>query len=194
MKDRRRIRRYAFWLIAPTLIGVMPAAAADDSIDCAVVAGPLEVTGGKLVRPEPSDADCVRAAALESKFLQTDTSDLIIIANTFQLPSSVRALLMPISERSTDRDSDEDLPPPFRLHVLSWMSSDLVITIYETNGFAGPSTEALLADFETLTVCRYVGAETFIGRTLASLRSALLTATAESHEPPTCHLTELTIE
>jgi hypothetical protein len=145
---------------------------------CNVIAQPRAVNdAGEFVQPPPTPDECLFAADLVSKFLQSDRRALRRITST-RIPAPVQ----PEIGAGIDRRSIE-----------TWASDELVVVAYQSMDFTGLVTNVVVADLESGTACHYPRWPT--GDTPGQLSlediQEVLEAARDDEQGPTCYLREL---
>lgn len=127
----------------------------------------------------PQLPDGEKAARIEEIFLTTESTAFNAVYVTSELPPLVIARLEKISWPLAEWGqpfSDSDIPStgPYAGHVISFVSPDVSIVVYQQGGFTGVNVMALLVDHNWPYTCRYyLGKELGNGYTLKRLQSIL---------------------
>ena len=185
-----------FFAMAPAF--AQPAAGTGGDA-CKVISRPLDVNAaGEIYQPPPSTDDCAAADALVEKFQSMGPRDFDQIVAVEGIPGPVHVYVGPLRPYGMPRPIDS--PPgslPLQRHIATFRSDKLVIVVYETSDFSGPTTTVVIADLETLTVCTYASwpdNEDPATLRIPEIQAVLDEDHVDRFGTPTCRLGTLPIE
>jgi len=159
--------------------------AQSDAGDCNVVAHSVEVNeDGRFERPAPSPEECLIVSELESKFLNTDRGEFVLLRRMSRAPETVRVFVGRISDFG-------------ERGVVTWVSPELAVIVYREAEFGGATISVLLADLTSLEAClyrRWPDSDVLASPSIAKIKRVLEAGKSARGDPPICYLSALTLD
>lgn len=190
-------------LVLLTILGTAPVLAQPQSAadpaagNCRVVSRPLDVNqNGEIYQPPPSPEDCATVDALVEKFRSTDPRAFGQNVAVEGIPGPVHIYIGPMRPYGP-WPFGEPASRPVQRHISTWRSDKLVVVVYETSDFAGPTTTVVISDLETLTVCTYPNwpdNEDPVTLRIPEIQEIFDATRIDRQEPPPCRLGSLAVE
>lgn len=171
-----------------------------DTAACRVITGPPDINErGELAVPAPTAEDCEKLTALIERFLATDPRDFRRVVNLEPIPGNVRVYIGRMAPwgRPWNNSGSIGSDLPSRRHIVTWLSEDIVVVVYETADFTGPATSVVIADRADLQVCsfpRWPFDEDPRSLSISDIQEALDSGRMADREIPVCHLDPLVID
>ena len=142
-------------LLAASAAGAQPGGGA---YSCNVVVGRPDLNeAGEFVRPPVRPEDCGAVEDLIEAVLDTDRRDFRRSVSAEGVPGPVRVYVGRITRTDdfwrprpvTDGDA------PGARHVVTWLSDEIAIVVYEVAEFAGAVLNVVITDLKNQQVCTY---------------------------------------